>query len=392
MPAPRLRHLTAPLALLTLAAGCGDAPVDPTARTVTFHASGTALIAVREEGGDWRALTPDASGDATADIDGPYTVATVCDVPGFFDYYAVSATPEDADALDVYCLVSDAAAITVSVDQAQLGRVFIGFNTISAGDSATMPPGTYDIVAVDDSAVPPRVAIHRGVSLDASTVVSIDLATEGVAMRAATVTTTGAGGDSVLGSSRLTTAGRTYARQAVDDTQAWLFPPSLLVEGDRQVVGMSAYGDSPAGRSAAVAITGAESAVTVVLPVGITAATRTLGAAPSVSWVGTEVWPEPYFYLANADFSIMWDRLAFTGYTEAMGNDASLAVPDPAQLPGWQPAWNLTGAESLDWYLLLTRRVDDGYQSASWDSTFATERRAAVRPYLQSQRADAAGH
>lgn len=65
-------------------------------------------------------------------------------------------------------------------------------------------------------------------------------------------------------------------------------------------------------------------------------------------------------------------------------------IPDPTEIPGWDPAWNLTVADGFDWYLDLSAATADGSVSASWDVEIVTATRATTRPYLSARRAAAA--
>src|SRR5688572_30795774 len=101
-----LRSFLAASLLCAPIAACGDDGGDapdasvpdtnpPEKMSVTIHAGGAKLVAIREGlDGDWRALTPAANGDVTTEIEkGPYAISAVCDDPEFFDDYLILAGP-----------------------------------------------------------------------------------------------------------------------------------------------------------------------------------------------------------------------------------------------------------------------------------------------------------
>ncbi len=375
--------LATPLALVALGAGCGDDPAPPA--TVTLAAADTALLAIRDEGGDWRALEPGA--EVTAEVTGPFTVASVCDQPDWRNYYTISATPEDADLLEVGCIAPAPDDVTITVSPDQVGQVYVWFIGLRADQTTVIAPGTYDLIAIDDSVTPPRVAIQRGVSLTADTTVRVDVEADGVP---ATEAALEVGDDGAFVTTSLATTSTRARLRAPDGDTAYLFPASLVRDTDIQRVSASASAaTSPAfSAGASVEVAPGATAVALELPAPMTAAQRDLGATPTVSWTAPGAWPERYWYMANADFTVMWDTVALPGYVEATGAGDALAIPAPAELPGWQAAWDLTDAASSDWYLTLSREAADGdRQSTSYDSAFDEARQAPARARLDARRA-----
>jgi hypothetical protein len=376
--------LATPLALVALGAGCGDDPAPPV--TVTLAAADTALLAIRDEGGDWRALEPGA--EVTAEVTGPFTVATVCDQPGWRNYYTLSATPEDADVFEVWCTTASPGDVTVTASPDQVGELFVWYFGLSAAEVGVLAPGTYDVFAVDDTVTPPRVAVQRGVEITADTTLYVDVVAEGVPVTEAALTV---GGDDPFVTTALFTATSTRARlRAPDGDTAYVFPASVVRDTDSQRVSASASAATSPAFSAGASVEVAPGATTVALelPAPMTAAQRDLGATPTVSWTAPGAWTERYWYMANADFTVLWDAFAMPGYVEATGAGDALEIPDPAELPGWQAAWNLTDAASFAWYLTLSREAgDDGRQSTSYDSAFEEARQAPARARLDAQRA-----
>jgi hypothetical protein len=379
---PRLLALA--LATAPALAACGgsgdDAPdVDagtPATTTITIHAYGSQLLAIREVDGDWTALTPGADGDATADVAGPYQLVSVCDEPDFFDYYTIFAGVEDVE-VDAFC--TDAIdPVTVSFEPSNL-QVSIGYRTSYDGSPLEVTAGTYDVVAIDAESVPQRILIQHDVELAADTSLTFDLAADGVELRTATVTATLGDQEQLAGSTQLRTKRETWVSMFHFDDQAPMVPASALGPDDRESVSAFVIAASPSGRSAAVAVSGDETTIPIVFPEPMTSATATWDVAPRASWVAPGTWENRYFYVSDADYTIYWDSMVRPGWIAAGGDDSAVEIADPSELPGWKASWSTSRPAGAEWTVLLSSGSGDGNsQNVNWSETFDAK---AARPH-----------
>lgn len=336
--------------------GCGDDGTktgEP--QTVAFHAAGTKLLAVQPEGDAWRPLSVPTDGELSATLpDGPFTVVAVCDEPELFDYYVVFGGP-GLNELDVYC-TKRPNTVKVSLAAGSKGRGAIGTYPLVGTVSWDVPPGTYDITAYDDSFMPPRFEIRRGVSITADTELSFDLATTGAPLEEITVTTDARETETVTKSSRLFTAGGTRMSipSTAGNTHVWRVPASALQTGDRQTITASASADSGT-RTATRAIPNTAVSIAFEMPAGLASASATFGPPQSASWSGAGDWSEAYFYAADEELTVLYDAFVTKYYVAQTGSPTSIQMPVPSSIPGWNPAWNLPAASDLEWSLNVTR-------------------------------------
>jgi len=359
-------------------------PPPPETMSVTIHARGAKLVAIREGAdGAWRALTPAANGDVTAEIvKGPYAISAVCDDPDFFDDYLILAGPTDTTDHIAYCSETH-EAVPVSITSDVDVDVKVGFHHAVDG-TIYVVPGTYDVVAIEKNAETPRFVIRRGVELAEGSMLTFDLATEGTAMRAVGVT---AATDDAEVANRyaglVTAAGtRVSSPDHADEDKVWAFPAAALAAGDRQHVTVTAEPAeaSPASRTVSQVVTTDVDSVALTLPPPITAAHATWNGALGVGWTATGTWENRYAYAMNEDYSRLWDIQAYAGWFAAGGDADSMAMPDPTTLPGWKPEWNRASAAGFEWDLWLDHSPSEGvYQHSEWLDSFAATKTAAAK-------------
>src|SRR5262245_2736724 len=152
--------------LLLAVLGCGDD--GPSTGQVAVHAFGTKLVAI-QDGGSWRPLAVPGDGETNITVTGPFTVASVCDEPGFFGYYV---TYGGVGSKELFLSCSTPGTVSVSLMPGTNVEAGISFYPLRDGWSWDIKPGTYDIVAYDRTLMPPRFEIRRGVSITQDTVLS----------------------------------------------------------------------------------------------------------------------------------------------------------------------------------------------------------------------------
>jgi hypothetical protein len=374
----RVRHRFLPLLLITACGDDGhqatpdapgpDAPPSET-QTVVLRARGTVLVAVKEGETPWRPIDRGANDDVTIEVvNGPFIVASVCDDPGYFNYYLNYA---GAGTGEILLMCSEQQQLVTVTANAGAANVFVGFYPIVSGGATNVPVGTHDVVAVDDTTTPARFEIRRGVTISADTTLTFDLSQTGTAMRAVPFTHDAVAGETVGASTRLRLAGggRPFARAR--NNQLWLFPAAALMPGDGQFASASAGMASPASRGAFEIVTGSETAIDFTFPSGLTAATLTLQQrAPRATWQSAGAWTDFYIYTFSPDYTKLWDALVHPQWVAAEGLASELTFVDPMELPGWNPTWNLSSLAGFEWYLGLSENVSaTESRSATWMET-----------------------
>jgi hypothetical protein len=376
----------------SLLLGCGDGggevppdaepPPDmelPDTIEVTLHARGTKLLAIREgDDGPWRALTPGANGDVTAEIaKGRYAVAYVCDEPAFFNDSLVLAGPDDPREHDVWCNEPAGEVVDVTVASNDDLRVRVGIWAIAPGGTMSLEAGTYDVIAIERNVANPRFVIRHDVELAANTTLTFDLDAEGTAMRRVPVTAELADGEAALVSSRLSTArGTGFTVTSDDPASALVFPSAALAADDVQRVTVTAQADDAAGtRSSTREIIDDPESLAVTLPPGLTSASATWNGAMTVTWQATGAWTGAFAYAADEDFTKLWDVVALPGWFADGGAAGTLAMPVPTDLPGWDAAWTTATPVGLTWDLSVTRTTANGGERLAWTEPFAIEKR-----------------
>jgi hypothetical protein len=338
---------------LTSLVGCGDNGGSGGGEPVVVNASGAKLAAIHD-GNSWKQLPLDAQGKATPSIDGPTLIAAVCDDVDFMNFYTIGVGPGGGQ-VDMYCGASKTAA-TVAIAAPTTTQVFAGFGRATGGKSMTIGNGTYDIVAIDTSLSPPRVEIRRGVAVTASTTLTFDLATAGTPMQQQVrVDVTGEGATDVIERRVSYTAGTrtepTVASWTVNGTDAFVVPASLLRTEDTHLVHGSTTDEALGTRSVSHDVAGKETSVALVLPAYVASAQVAFGAAPSITWQGDARFDQLYFGINSRNFEELWDVLLLPSWALAGGDTATLTIPDPHAIPGWDVAWDLPSAGALEWFL-----------------------------------------
>lgn len=345
-------------------------PTEP--QTIALQAAGTKLLAIQPEGDAWQSLTVPSDGEVSATIPGgPFTLASVCDEPGRFDYYVVYGGTGLSE-LDVSC-TPPANTVKVSLAAGSKGRAAIGRYPLVGNVSWQIPPGTYDVTAYDNSLSPPRFEIRRGIAITADTELSFDLSVTGAPLEEIAVTSDALSTESVTKSSRLHTAGGTRMTMSspANDTRVWRVPASALKTGDRQTITAIATAGA-ASRTSTRTIPNTAVTIALELPAGLSSASAKLGPPQSATWNTTVDWNEAFFYAADEDFTVMFDAFVTPEYVAQTGKLTSIELPAPGSVPGWNPAWKMPSAVDLDWSLSLSHRLA-GLDSdhASWEGTFA---------------------
>lgn len=349
--------------------GCGG-----DSEPVTVQASGAALAAVQVDGGSWQPLELDADGEAIVDADGPFAVAVVCDTNGFFNYYTIYAGP-GATPLWMQCWPPATVDLTIETASPTTRVWGRGFGDLGGGISVAVDRGTHDFVAIDDGTSPPRFEIRRDVTIDEDTTLELDdLRVSGAPMNAAAIEVSGADpSESLLRTVWLVTpnASAYYYRFDSGDSSMPVFPPDALVGTDEQTVEASVRdvaGD--VGRSARRRITGDETSVALALPPALGPVTPTFGDEITVTWENDHDWTSTYFYVHDDSFAVYWDVMVLPSYVAAGGAPDPVRIPDPGQLPGWDPAWAITDSTGLGWSFEASRSDGPSRTSASRSGSF----------------------
>lgn len=331
--------------LLVLAACGGGGSSD----TLELKLGNNAVAAVNT-GDRWEAVARDTSGTGKISLDGPTMLAIVCDETGYLNYYTLFLGPgmDDEEPLDLTCGIP-LASVTVTVSTSPATQVFIGFDRNFSGSPLTVVPGTYDVIAIDDSTTPPKYEIRRDVAITADMTLTIAPSLPMVATR---IEATAGAGETLSRSTFLrtgngTTKKRTFASVTAVEGSGWTFPASALVADDRQSVSASTSSETLGSRSASQRIESDTATVTLQLPGYLT----TVTAMPTtVSWAGGAAWTSFYYGINNADYSVLWDASITPEWTEAGGKVDTITFPDPAGIPGWQSKWNLGSTADYEWY------------------------------------------
>jgi len=330
-------------------------PMETQTQTIALHAAGTKLLAIQPEGEAWQALAVPANGEVSATIpDGPFTLVSVCDEPGLFNYYVTFGGTGDAE-LDVYC-TDPASTVKVSLAAGSKGRAAIGSYPLFGEITWYVKPGIYDVTAYDDSLTPPRFEIRRGVPIMVDTELAFDLATSGTPLEEIAVTAAALAAETVSKRVRLHTAGGTRMTIPATETgtRVWRVPASALQTGDRQTVTAIATTASTSRTSTRAIPNTAVSAV-LTLPAALASASATFGPPQRVTWESQGDWTQAYFSAADEDVTVLYDAFVTPNHVEQAGPLTSIELPAPASVPGWSSAWKIPSAAGLAWSLSLTR-------------------------------------
>jgi hypothetical protein len=336
-----MKYLPSLLSVPLQAAGCGGDPPPP----ITIQAAGVPLIATQPDGGDWQVITPDAEGEATVELDGPYALAWACTADDNPYVGAILAGDDDRREWTLGCAPTEApsyADVTIEIGggvaSGQAWMYATGASGLgrlsSTGDNLSANPGTYDIVFIeyvpDDRA--PHYQIQRGVVLDAGPH-TLRFDPDGVmTVRHGDVTNLPAGQTDHVASGILVTANHAYveAPPRIGTTDGWVFPASALSEGDRQFLGVR-WGDGETLTIGGVGLPAGDGPVAVPLPDPIASAVVTRTALPSMTWTSDEHgWNGKGFYVLG---TTSWYLSAYPG--AAGFDDDRLDYPDVTAIPGW---------------------------------------------------------
>ena len=340
---------------------------------LSLHAGGIEVLAIQKPGEAWQGIPIDPAGEAVTSVpDGPFVVASVCDQPGFFDYYADFVGP-GIDELDVACVPSGAVKVSIAPGPTSV-RVAVGPYPLYEGDDWNIAPGTYDVFAYDPMLSPPRFELRRGVSITQDTVLSFDLSTTGTSLTPIEVRTDAMPTEQVSSTARFFSSGGARITIRVPGG-TWRVPVSAMTADDHQTVTAQAtLGD--AFRSATKEID-SDWSVALTLPVGVASATAE--SWRRVSWQSAGIWTTAHYSAMSADYGVNFDGVVHREWIDAKGPLAPLEIPDPTSIPGWQPTWTQTGIPP-QWFLVLDQsRSKYDVDEAGWTQELATGRRASAR-------------
>lgn len=394
-----MRLLPSSLLLLSLLPACpGDDPPDPV--VLNIDGERAALLAARQGDGAWQALTANASGKASLEVDGPFDLVGACEDFGG-EIYAYSGGPADGvDAephkFDIGCGVAADADVTFTTTSAAPLTVFVDYFAldVSSGidDVATIRAGRHDIAILDEATG--MLAIRRNVELQAGSVVSVDLSgAAAIVSRDVTSVPAGAGVTSWT-----YTANGTRIRYASLDTAGWSMPASLAAADDKHYVAAREY-DAVESRSRFRSMrveAGATAPLSVTLPPHITSATLTWSPAPSATFQAPGDWEEVslFGYQTDDDLAPLWFVMQYPDADRTVGQ---LAAPAGVTgIAGWKPAWN-PSAGAFYMAVDVGRETADGAEGASWwvdaeaqksgrATQAAAARDAQVRPTAKARR------
>jgi hypothetical protein len=358
---PRRRLCTLGSILLAPLAACSDEPT-----TITIAAGGTEVLALQGADGSWRALETTADGTAVAEIDGPFTIAAVCDNDGFVDVTSIRATAADATDWQLTCAY---VGETVTIESVGDVPLFVYFGGAFGGDTITVPRGTFDLIAFEAGSDEPRFVIQRDIVIDGPTTVTIDLEADGAPLELRPVEYSGGPNADVVSwslSGRLLTADGTFAvlprfGSASPDLAQWVVPAAALEAGDHQTVAITMQGDSPAQQRARVEVSGgAEDAIVLRLPAPMTSASLDWDGGPSVTWDVDGAWGGRILNLSQDDddgspYHQVSESLTWIAETGA--DETSMTALDPTTLPGWQARWAIDPAGPRAYTLSLDREL-----------------------------------
>ena len=325
---------------------------------VTVHAVGAKLVATRAGNAAWKPQTP---GELVLDLAGPTAIVSVCDDPGFFDFYTIFAGP-GAGEIEMGCTKS--ANVDVMIQAPATVFVTIDFFPTHGGTAATVVPGTHDVVAVDTSTDPARFEIRRNVDIRNNMTLTFDPAMF-TPMNPATVTADAT--DASAPRTRLVTANDTFVNVASTNNKTWLFPKSAMIATDHQSVSVSATSTEPgSSRYAQHSVVGDETSVAIKLPSYLgTVGPQWTGTAPSVSLQLSE-YDRLYFLANDPNFEKLWDGFVFPEF----GDASSIALPDPTEIPGWQSSWNLPDHAMWEWQVTASHEDETDARGATKTGTF----------------------
>jgi hypothetical protein len=397
----RLRTLSA---VLLVAAACGDnsrsSPDAPTPTAdastdsapggiaVTVRARGAKLLVLREGDGAWRTLAIGADGVAhTRVAGGSYDVAVACDEAGYFDLTMTRAGATDAPDLLADCVDAE-PLVKVTPPPGALST--IGPYRVFSDAAISIPPGTYDVVSVEQGATTtaPRAVIRRGVAISADTALTVDFAT-GFELHQVLARTTVAPDEFATFGVRLQTKGGADLQFDVPghpgaDGLVWSFPASALIAGDRQRVRAKINDASlPVERYGYRTLGGADTTADVVVPATFTSASATWAGAPSFTWQAPGTWHDLFASALTADYARYWSIHLLPGWLAEHPSTTEAVMPVPSTLPGWQSTWDQPSSAGLTWQLTLTDPGTDGASRVLyWTQAFdaATPAQATTSP------------
>jgi hypothetical protein len=383
-----------PALLHLLAAGCG---ADPVPATVTIKTGEPpALIAFRDEVSDaWQTLPTDGASTFEVAVAGTYRIVIVCEdvdrnrrTTHVTEY---ARTPVDAPLITRRCnSIADppvTAPHVVRGTMAVPGMVVIRGvlkNSIEPSWSFALPAstGSYDLVMLEEigeSQVPNRIAVRRGLAVEGDLDLGvIDLVQEGVtALIPAPFTATNLRPTESLGSSLSLRIGSTSFGLSPQAWDAKLVPESLLREGDRQMLSLSAS-EMPAEGAAQSRDRGLVSrdirvgdptSVTLPEPLGSVTMKRT-GDRLTASWSAVPAHNRLWLSRFSSESGLALSHGVQLS-PSFMNAGEQAATLDFTGVPGFKPEWHFDPAIAQWWGLEAgSGTTGPGYAYASVSEYF----------------------
>lgn len=343
--------------LLVMVAACGDD--GPGGTTVTIDVRGASLIAARQVEGAWTVLTPDAAGVATYPVDRTFEVVAVCTEE--VKVLAWRAAPADVtgDPAQFAARCGFVPDAFVNVTNALDREVWVTGRSGSAVISSALAPGATQLFTVapgvGDLVVEDRAAgtagVLRGVTFtDGGTVTVRDVALAPMTSRPFSPPPP-AGAN--VSSRFMTTA--VAARFEVSGGAALTVGPAATRPGDRHLL---VYEQArPVDERRRILDLDPASSAPVVLtpPPFMTSATLTGEPLLSATYQASGEWPRRTL-LAAPIRGASWRVVLDAGAGDVSG---TAIAPDPSAIPGWDPAWDLTGGGPGNWDLTLVLERTD---------------------------------
>jgi hypothetical protein len=356
-------------------------PTGPTSTTIHLtSAQAPALVALRDGfGADWKPITAATSMDLT--VTGPYTVAVVCQDADAWRTWQFARTPDDDKTLTAPCGGPPPARHTITGHAVRAGSVYLGdasaqSETDNWNFSLTAPTGTYDLVATtENDPLPdqPRLAIRRGIAVDANVALStpINLDTEGQAYASVAFVTDAPlpkdSGETLDAVVELETKASLAPARLYDGpaATALVAPSALLVADDVQTVTVQAVAGT-AARGLRFAYRFGD-ATKVTLPSGVDGGVWAVANGElSIALPGIPEVDVLKLRAAGASgdagkaASVELDLSA--NYLDATG----LARPTlETALPGYKPAWAVDLGKAYTRSVMSEHEVDAGVEVAS---------------------------
>lgn len=341
------------LTACTSAGPKGPEPIPFEPSVVTVDARGATLVAIRDaddEAAPWQRQTLDADGTATFETEGRYAILTVCERESrevYARYGAGSATVAQRCTVDG----AERVPVTFRVPGGEDVRIHAGFFSRSGEGVLDVSKGLRDIVVTDTRAADPRFLILRDVEIAGPTEIVLDL-TQAQPLRATSVFVDEMDPDLFFSTTLQTRNGTRVLTLAEDAGEVPMFPSAALLPGETQKLTADLTGDL-VSRWAEVDLVGDPTVTTVSLPLTIGEVRPVWQGGITVAYPTDRVFSELYFSATTE--ATTWTLDTDVSFGEAGPMPQPLVLPDPATIPGWQPAWTVADPTGFAWSFLVTQ-------------------------------------